>query len=192
MLFADRLKQLRLRAGFATAREFARTLDVPENRYTRWERGQAEPSLEMFVKICRLLKSSPNALLSFDPPPRPLIPSRPPGLEDDAPAFQGALPASGASPLPPLLQQAVLRFARMWAEATAQAPARSRKPDMLVITTMTARLYGEGTRDPAAMTSSCLGGAAFAKLPKAQKRSLLEAANLVQRIVAEGRSDALV
>lgn len=35
----QRLRAVRLAAGFTTAREFAAALEVPENTYTMWERG---------------------------------------------------------------------------------------------------------------------------------------------------------
>ncbi len=43
--FGVRLKSLRLSAGFRTARAFAEALELDENRYTRYERGEVEPNL---------------------------------------------------------------------------------------------------------------------------------------------------
>ena len=49
--------------GFRTARSFARALEIDENRYTRYERAEVEPSLELIQRICQLLDIGPNELL---------------------------------------------------------------------------------------------------------------------------------
>lgn len=54
--FGEKLKEARERAGFETAKEFAESLGVEENRYRHWERGSAQPSLPMLARITRLLK----------------------------------------------------------------------------------------------------------------------------------------
>jgi transcriptional regulator with XRE-family HTH domain len=61
--FAARLKRLRLQRGFERARFFARALGIEENRYTRYERAEVEPSLTLLQKICDTLHVSPNELL---------------------------------------------------------------------------------------------------------------------------------
>jgi transcriptional regulator with XRE-family HTH domain len=63
--FAKRLRQLRTEKGFAHARELARALGIEENRYTRYERAEVEPSLTLIHKICVTLQVSPNDLLDF-------------------------------------------------------------------------------------------------------------------------------
>jgi len=63
--FAKRLKSLRLQRGFDRARFFARTLGIEENRYTRYERAEVEPSLTLIEKMCDALRVSPNELLGF-------------------------------------------------------------------------------------------------------------------------------
>ena len=60
--FAKRLRQLRIEKGFVHAREFARALDIEENRYTRYERAEAEPSFTLIHRICVTLQVSPNDL----------------------------------------------------------------------------------------------------------------------------------
>lgn len=67
--FAKRLRERRYLMGFRTARAFALELGVCENRYSRWERAQTEPSLEMIVQICRTLEVTPNDLISLSPGP---------------------------------------------------------------------------------------------------------------------------
>jgi transcriptional regulator with XRE-family HTH domain len=63
--FATRLKRLRLQRGFERARLFARTLGIEENRYTRYERAEVEPSLTLLHKMCDTLRVTPNELLGF-------------------------------------------------------------------------------------------------------------------------------
>lgn len=69
--FARRLKELRIPRGFPTARSLSRALGIDENRYTRYERAEVEPDLSLLLKICGLLRASPNDLLiplGFDDP----------------------------------------------------------------------------------------------------------------------------
>ena len=66
--FAQRLKSLRTQRGFDRARYFARTLGIEENRYTRYERAEVEPSLTLIHKMCETLHVSPNELLGFAEP----------------------------------------------------------------------------------------------------------------------------
>jgi len=61
---SKRLKSLRQARGFRTARSFASKLDIHENRYTRYERAEVEPDLELLVKFCSVLHITPNDLLS--------------------------------------------------------------------------------------------------------------------------------
>jgi transcriptional regulator with XRE-family HTH domain len=63
--FAKRLKQLRIEKGFLRARTFANALGIEENRYTRYERAEVEPSLTLIHKMCETLQLSPNELLGF-------------------------------------------------------------------------------------------------------------------------------
>jgi transcriptional regulator with XRE-family HTH domain len=63
--FAKRLKEMRIHGGFVRARYFAKSLGIEENRYTRYERAEVEPSLTLIHKMCEILRVSPNALLGF-------------------------------------------------------------------------------------------------------------------------------
>src|ERR1044072_3447180 len=63
--FAQRLKSRRTQRGFDRARYFAKSLGIEENRYTRYERAEAEPSLTLIHKMCEPLRVSPNELLGF-------------------------------------------------------------------------------------------------------------------------------
>ena len=60
-----RLKDMRTRRGFDRARYFAKSLGIEENRYTRYERAEVEPSLTLIHKMCETLRVSPNELLGF-------------------------------------------------------------------------------------------------------------------------------
>jgi transcriptional regulator with XRE-family HTH domain len=62
--FAKNLRRLRIEKGFRTARELSKALGIEENRYTRYERAEVEPSLSLLLKICEALKTSPNELLA--------------------------------------------------------------------------------------------------------------------------------
>jgi len=64
--FASQVRHLRAQKGFATARSFARALDIEENRYTRYERAEVEPSLTLIHKMCVTLQVSPNDLLGYN------------------------------------------------------------------------------------------------------------------------------
>jgi len=60
---------LRAQKGFATARSFAQTLGIQENRYTRYERAEVERNLTLIHKICVTLQVAPNDLLGYDERP---------------------------------------------------------------------------------------------------------------------------
>lgn len=66
--FAQRLKTIRTQRGYDRARYFAKTLGIEENRYTRYERAEVEPSLTLIHKMCATLRVSPNELLGFSEP----------------------------------------------------------------------------------------------------------------------------
>ena len=81
--FAQRLKNLRTQRGFDRARYFARSLGIEENRYTRYERAEVEPSLTLIHKMCETLRVSPNELLGFADLRHP-HPSAIPGLAESS------------------------------------------------------------------------------------------------------------
>lgn len=61
--FAQRLRAIRIPRGYKTARSFAEALEIDENRYTRYERAEVEPDLQLMMRICSLLNATPNDLL---------------------------------------------------------------------------------------------------------------------------------
>lgn len=64
--FATTLRNLRQERGFAKARHFAQALGIPENRYTRYERGDSEPDLDDIYQFLEKLPASPNELFGFE------------------------------------------------------------------------------------------------------------------------------
>ena len=62
--FARQLKATRTAKGFAHARYFAAALGLEENRYTRYERAEVEPSLSIIRRMCVTLGVTPNDLLA--------------------------------------------------------------------------------------------------------------------------------
>ena len=71
MSFADRLSSARQRKSI-TGRSIAKALSVTPAAYSGWENGKREPSLEMVVKLCRLLDVSADYLLGLQTEPMPL------------------------------------------------------------------------------------------------------------------------
>ena len=63
--FAKRLREQRVQGGYARARSFAHALGIDENRYTRYERAEAEPDLALIHKICETLRVTPDELFGF-------------------------------------------------------------------------------------------------------------------------------
>jgi transcriptional regulator with XRE-family HTH domain len=82
--FAKRLKSIRTQRGFDRARYFARSLGIEENRYTRYERAEVEPSLTLIHKMCETLLVSPNELLGFAEPGQERTFEPAPGLAEAA------------------------------------------------------------------------------------------------------------
>ncbi|MEL6622722.1 MAG: helix-turn-helix transcriptional regulator [Pseudomonadota bacterium] len=66
-LFSQRLRELRKQAGYRSARSLAERLEIDENRYTRYERAEVEPNLQLFSRICEILRITPNDLLGYPP-----------------------------------------------------------------------------------------------------------------------------
>lgn len=64
--FAHRLRELRVTRGYRTARSLAMDLGIDENRYTRYERAEVEPDIDLLTRICRTLNLTPNTLLGFE------------------------------------------------------------------------------------------------------------------------------
>ena len=64
--FASQLRRLRVQKGFATARQFALAIGIEENRYTRYERAEVEPSLTVLLEmLAETWGVSPMSFLGF-------------------------------------------------------------------------------------------------------------------------------
>lgn len=67
MTFQERLKYYREKAGYKSAKEFAEKLGMGYTTYVAYENKDREPRYKTLCKIARILKTSPNELLDFDP-----------------------------------------------------------------------------------------------------------------------------
>lgn len=63
----ERLKS-RIKALGLTDAEVARRAGLSETRFAHYTRDRREPDFGTFVRICRLLSTTPNDLLAFDSP----------------------------------------------------------------------------------------------------------------------------
>lgn len=61
--FGQRLRAARVETGYRSAASLAAVLGIEEATYRKYERGASEPNFETLVRICGLLKISPNDLL---------------------------------------------------------------------------------------------------------------------------------
>jgi transcriptional regulator with XRE-family HTH domain len=98
--FARRLKDMRTRRGFDRARYFAKSLGIEENRYTRYERAEVEPSLTLIHKMCETLRVSPNELLGFGDGVPQMLAGAPGMAEEVTEAIAGAHGHGGAGGRP--------------------------------------------------------------------------------------------
>jgi transcriptional regulator with XRE-family HTH domain len=62
-MFAQRLRAYRVLAGYDTAHGFAQQIEEEPNTYTRWERGETMPNIELLVRMCLALGITPNDLV---------------------------------------------------------------------------------------------------------------------------------
>lgn len=166
--FARRLREFRVARGFKTARSLARALDIDENRYTRYERAEVEPDIELIQQICETLELSPNDLLGTT------------SLANHAMAMlpRATVPAPGfAEPEPSSLSLSansdrLLRDRTAWSLACAVADlqARSDKPvsestSRLATLRQAARLFAKLERRPYAAVTDILLLPAVAQAP---------------------------
>jgi len=68
--FGNTLRSARLSAGLKQ-NQVAFQLGLANNSIvSKWESGEAKPSLDSFVELCRLYKKSPNQLLNLKGAPK--------------------------------------------------------------------------------------------------------------------------
>jgi len=65
MSFQEKLRYYREKAGYKSAKEFARLLGVPYTTYVAYENKDREPRYKTLCKIAQLLNVTPNDLLEF-------------------------------------------------------------------------------------------------------------------------------
>jgi transcriptional regulator with XRE-family HTH domain len=179
--FPRQLQLARRRAGFDSARLFAKTLAINENRYSRYERGGAEPNLELLCQICRLLGATPNQLLGF----ADLKTSKPPGVADDALVpFKpkrgfGEKDSQTYDPLvrasKSLIDGLMLTFCREYLEARPRTDEKTKRPakrgEPVTITTVAA-LYQKLRPDPVEALLNLVTEPSYGELPQARRRAL--------------------
>ena len=143
--FAKRLKEMRVQAGFLRARYFAKALGIEENRYTRYERAEVEPSLTLIHKICEILRVSPDELLGFAEREG----SHLPGFQENAARGDSVGGPSQADRLDGQpVRNLAWRLAGMVAEARHRMSARNGGDDPLALPRETAKLFQSLERDP--------------------------------------------
>ena len=139
--FAKRLKEIRAQRGFPRARYFAKSLGIEENRYTRYERAEVEPSLSLIHKMCETLHITPNELMGYAEY----------GEQPPVSAFAEGPAADGLSG-PPTAQHAMGSLAwRLAAETTAirsRQRSRSKSGDPLAAARDTGKLFQSLQADP--------------------------------------------
>lgn len=62
--FGEKLKQAREKKGMSQA-QVANLVEIHPNYYARIERGDANPSLDMLLKIARVLDIKSSSMLTF-------------------------------------------------------------------------------------------------------------------------------
>lgn len=67
MQLNKRLQELREQAGYATARQFAKAIGLPQSTYQTYESGKSEPKASVLIKIASALHISVNDLLGYAP-----------------------------------------------------------------------------------------------------------------------------
>ncbi len=67
--FYPRMRELRSAAGF-TQTEIAQILDMQQNQYSRYERGERELPMHLFVRLARHYKVSLDYMVGLSDLPR--------------------------------------------------------------------------------------------------------------------------
>ena len=64
-IFSERLKNAR-KAKNITQKQISEMLNIKQQSYARYETAKGEPSLDVFVKICKILDEDPAYLLGIE------------------------------------------------------------------------------------------------------------------------------
>jgi transcriptional regulator with XRE-family HTH domain len=173
--FAQRLKSLRTQRGFDRARYFARSLGIEENRYTRYERAEVEPSLTLIHKMCETLRVSPNELLGFADL-RHQHPSNVPGfadtsLEEFATAHGGEAGGKGVDPVSSLAWNLAGEAVAIRHEHGARSKAAA---DPLAVLRDTGALFSSLQSEPFKTVAEILNDTALKNVDAKHKAKLAE------------------
>ena len=169
--FAKRLKEMRAQAGFVRARFLAKALGIEENRYTRYERAEVEPSLTLIHKMCEILRVSPNELLGFAESEGPALR----GFDENAPrgdSGRGLFPPDRLEAQP--VRNLAWRLAGMVAEARRQRSAANGADDPLALPRETAKLFQALERDPFGTVASVAADESLQALDSDTKAELAD------------------
>jgi transcriptional regulator with XRE-family HTH domain len=179
--FAKRLKDMRVQSGFLRARYFAKSLGIEENRYTRYERAEVEPSLTLIHKMCTTLRVSPNELLGFAETGGPAFP----GLAEDA-------PGAGGRAEDPRIRHAGLLAWRLASEIVAIRNRYRASPkgagDRLAATRETGKLFQKLQSDPFGTVAEIAADDVLQKLSAERKAELAELIDAYTENVAKTAS----
>lgn len=63
--FSKNLKKARIKAGYSTAKDFAKELNIPYTTYMAYEKKGNEARYDVLIKIAKKLHTSPNELIGF-------------------------------------------------------------------------------------------------------------------------------
>ena len=172
--FAQRLKSLRTQRGFDRARYFARSLGIEENRYTRYERAEVEPSLTLIHKMCETLRVSPNELLGFADLRHHL--SGVPGLaetslEEISRGHDGEASGKGADPVSSLAWNLAAEAVGIRQEHGGRSKAAA---DPLAMLRETGALFGSLQAEPFQTVAAILNDTALKDVDAKHKAKLAE------------------
>jgi transcriptional regulator with XRE-family HTH domain len=168
--FAQRLKSLRAQRGFDRARYFARSLGIEENRYTRYERAEVEPSLTLIHKMCETLRVSPNELLGFADLRQQHL-SGVPGLADVSLAEIAETGGKGADPVSSLAWNLAAEAVAIRHEHGARSKAVA---DPLAVLRETSALFSSLQSEPFDTVTAILNDAALKDVDAKHKARLAE------------------
>ena len=184
--FAKRLKVIRTQRGFDRARYFAKSLGIEENRYTRYERAEVEPSLTLIHKMCATLHVTPNELLGFaefndegafqHAPGQHAAGQHPPGLSESSGEMSKAGPSShaagnGAANLGSLAWRLASEAIAIRGEQSGRGKASE---DPLATFRDTAALFQKLQSEPYDTVAAIVGDAAMKAAAPARKAAIAE------------------
>jgi transcriptional regulator with XRE-family HTH domain len=195
---ADRLKALRLAAGYAKARHFARELGISENRYTRYERGEAEPDFDLMRTICAKLGTTPNELFGWRPAGTSVAPVAAassafagPGFAEPplAPLSDDKSPSDAATSSSTLVELAAWRLASAFGDAGVGLEPLPPGDAPLGSLRLTAELFLQLRQAPLATVARLLRGLDVARLTPERQAALSQEIEAFVALQAQSLDD---